>query len=375
MSASSSPTDSPEASSKWVPLLLGGLGLAFVIATAFQIGRMGDDPTTVAKIQPPTPPPPPADTSGTIASPPEGSGQTVDTTGGRPARADASAVGTAMEDALAKVRQDLEAFRARMQTARNREESQAFWDARMELLEYLKQLDPAYAGPVLEFLETADNFLQRRVLLLGLAEMGGDTIADGLADHYDEWSQKDKREQSGSEIKYTVEALGKIDTDHSFDLLNHYLREGDPQDRSRFVEQLGLHSRREESVPTFVDLAGHDTQNRVRNKAAQALKRTAHPRSAADIEKLLETERVPYVRQTMIGALGSIGDPASLKTLDRILREDEDVSTRLSACHSTAAIGGASARRILERVAASDENQRVRTYAEGKLVELEDRRN
>ena len=202
----------------------------------------------------------------------------------------------------------------------------------------------------------------------------GDLVAEGLGKHYETWSEKDRSEAGvGSEIKYTAIALGRVDNDFSFDLLNHYVQDGDQRDRSRFVEQLGLHSRRQESVPLFTQLAGTATQIRVRNKAAQALKRTADPGSAARIEELIEGEEVDHVRQTMIGALGPIGDRASLKSLDRILREEPNPTTRMSALRSTSLIGGPEARAMIERAAAKDADTKVRSFAKKELQKLGDR--
>ncbi len=358
-----------------IPVLLAALGFAFVIAIAYQVGQTQPTPQGAAGGAKKTPPPAPANIDGSVSdggiarSGPAKERPTTGTPAGNPSELDAG---------IAQVIADLADFRLRTdyELLMTPEGARGFEAARKELLEYLKALDPAFAGPVVEFLETADNHLQRRVLLEGLGIIGGDIATEGLADHYETWSSKDRTANGvGTEIKYTAIALGAINSDFSYDILNHYVRDGDQQDRSRFVEQLGLHGRRKESVPLFTELAAQDDQIRVRNKAAQALKRTADHGSAARLEELVQSEQVHHVRQTMIGALGAIGDPGSLKTLDRILREDENPTTRMSATNSAARIGGPEAKAMIERVAANDTEARVRSFAKQELEKMADRGN
>ncbi|MEM7262443.1 MAG: HEAT repeat domain-containing protein [Planctomycetota bacterium] len=357
------------AGQSWVPALFIALAVALVIAIAYQLGQFNDDPQGVATGPVVTPPPPPSDA-------PAEPGEPADNAPAERPRADIQDAATvSLETGLAQVERDLADFRLRLDydLIATSDGAKQFWEARMELLEYLENLDPAYAGPVVDFLHTADNHLQRRVLLLGLGAIGGDVAAEGLADHYETWGDKDRTEAGvDTEIKYTIAALGKIDNDLSFDLLHHYVNASPQRDRSRLVEALGVHNRRIESVPVFVDLAANDSMIRVRNKAAQALGRTADPRSAGEIERMIDNETQAPVKQTLIGSLGKIGDPKSLDKLDQVLRNEQNTTTRMSAIRSTRVIGGSRARSMLERVVEEDADRRVRSFARKELTLMDD---
>ncbi|MFQ5654693.1 MAG: HEAT repeat domain-containing protein [Planctomycetota bacterium] len=243
--------------------------------------------------------------------------------------------------------------------------------AREELEEYLAGLPPEMVPLLLEILDENPDFVNRRFLIRALGEIGSDEASLGLVDYY---RRLRDAEGNANEMKYTIEAIGRVDSDLSYSLLTAMIEEeAEKPNRLRFVEQLGEHSRRREAVPIFTELMMEEANFQVRNRAAQALKKTAERSSAPDIEKALETEENPYVRQTMLGALGAIGDAGSFGSLERIATSDEDPVTRMSAVAAIAKIGGADAKRILEGIAEEDTNARVRFDARRAIVKLEGR--
>jgi HEAT repeat protein len=219
-----------------------------------------------------------------------------------------------------------------------------------------------------------EDFMLRRFLIRGVGEIGGDLAALGLLDHYRRLTGTEERKQH--EIDYTIKSLGVVDNDLSYTLLGDLINDDEERiDRRRLVEALGQHSRRTDAVPLFMSLAGNDRSMSVRNKAAQALKFTADPSSAPDLEQLLETETNKYVRQTMMGALGDIGDPSSLSTLERVAKTDQNVDTRVSALDAIFKIGGPKAREILEEVAEKDKDAKVKEFAHRYIGKLDKKGN
>ncbi|MEE8143139.1 MAG: HEAT repeat domain-containing protein, partial [Planctomycetota bacterium] len=244
--------------------------------------------------------------------------------------------------------------------------------AREELKEYLATLPPEMAPILLDLLALESDFVNRRFLIKGLGAMGGDGAALGLTDHYNMLNEAPLEERKVHEIKYTVEALGAVDNDLSYHLLSDLIENDEKlMDRWRFVEALGKHSRRWEVVPVFTQLMQEDKSLKVRNRAAQALKYTQDLPSAVDIEEAFEAENTMYVKQTMLGAIGSIGDPNSMKFLEQVVKTNSDFNIRVSAVNSILTIGGSEARRILEDVAEQDKHKRVREDARRALVKLE----
>ncbi len=262
----------------------------------------------------------------------------------------------------------LKLLRAIGQPPYDREDLVRLQQLLLELEDYVAGLDPKHAPLVLELLDAEENFLTRFSLIKGLGYMGGDIAAQGLADHYVKLSESD----SLAEIQRTVDALGEIDNDASYGLIEDLIYNSRPKDRFRFVKALGNHSRRGDAVPLMLELAREEPGDRLRNKAAQALKKAADPHSAPEIERMLDTEKSQYVRQTMIGALGAIGDPKSLRVLKNIALNDPEVSTRLSAINAIRKIGTEEALPILEQVAEKDKEPRLRDDAKRFSKELQD---
>ncbi len=267
----------------------------------------------------------------------------------------------------------LEGFSLIFVDAEHPENAPYYQARRAELEAYLASLPPEMVPLLLEILEAEQDFVNRLILLDALGQIGSDLAADALARHF----QYAYDNQKATQLARSVSALGAVDSDHSYDLLNDFIASESPaaeEHRFRFVEQLGLHSRREESVPLFLELAGDADRARVRNKAAQALKRTQRFDSAPAIERLLVEEEHPYVRQTMIGALGAVGDRASIEALAEIARNDDKDDTRASAVESIYKIGGDRAKEILREVAETDEDKRVRERAQRNLRKLDEGR-
>ena len=153
-----------------------------------------------------------------------------------------------------------------------------------------------------------------------MLNIGSDAAANGLTDHYHKMAMLGDKD---SEAKHSIRALGRVDSPHSFDLLYDLAdKSGDPEHRHEFLEELGGHHMTGEAIPLYKRMMVEDGRVNVRSYAARALKRTADPATAPDIEAAIKEERSKYVRQTMIGALGGIGDPKSIPALEalRILK-------------------------------------------------------
>lgn len=242
-----------------------------------------------------------------------------------------------------------------------------------ELRAYLASLpsEPdAYAEMVYELLQQEDFYVLRYRLIEGLGWMGGDRAAVLLTEHY----QNRMASENLAEARRAIDALGCVDNALSYEILDGQIRNGSPKNRAHFIRALAWHSDAKRALPLFVDLAGSEPGFQNRNKAAQALKFVGSAESTRhEVESLLAEEQNPYIRQTMIGALGEYGDPASLGVLQEIVQFDTDSTTRLSAVHNIHRIGTSRAAEILEWVMQHDENERVRTDAEKKLVDLHER--
>ncbi|MFN0060393.1 MAG: HEAT repeat domain-containing protein [Planctomycetota bacterium] len=240
--------------------------------------------------------------------------------------------------------------------------------ARDELEALLKTLPEEYAPWINALMIEEPDFVKRRLLIVGLGEIGGDYAAMALRDHY---TNRLQLADGSNEVKYTVESLGKVNNPLSYDLLVSMVGKAPPEHRFRFVTEIGNHVEGARAIPLLTDVMANDESMDARNRAAQALKKVGDAASARDIESQLEVETVAHVRQTMIGALGGIGDLGSLSVLERIATTDTDAVSRLSAIDSIGKIGGTAAKKILERIAESEQHDRVRRDARKEVVKLE----
>jgi len=235
----------------------------------------------------------------------------------------------------------------------------------------LAELGPESVDLIAELLEEDWNFLDRRALIRRLGEIGTDRAADLLVAHYQTLAEKGVE----TELNYTIQALGAVQSPHSFTLLASLIEgEGVPEHRFRFVEQLGRHRDNVQAVPIFLRVA--DSQNeeyfKARSRAALALKWADDPRSAPQVERLLDSEQNKYVRQALCGTLGELGDPASVAKLATIARSDEEHQTRMSAIRALSRIGGDEARKIIEELREGDANERVRLEATRALERMDE---
>ncbi len=245
----------------------------------------------------------------------------------------------------------LEYFRLIYVDMENTANAPFFKERRAELEAYLAGLPPSMVPLLIELLANEKDFINRYILIAALGEIGSDLAADALVAHY-HWAKS--RNNKIKDLERAIEALGKVGSDHSYDLLTGLIaEEGDyeKEHRYRFVKQLGAHPRRDEAVPLFHDLAANSGQPNVRNYAAQALKRAAKPESAPEIERMLQTEKNDFVRQTELGILGEIRDPASIDALADVARIDDNDTNRRSAVESIYKIGGTRAKEVLKEVA------------------------
>lgn len=286
------------------------------------------------------------------------------------AKSEAAVAAEAPTDSEAKQIQDaILAFFARMPAdVLNVDNPLAILQAREELQEYLDGLPPSAAPILIDILKEEADFVNRRFLLYALADMGTDIATDGLLDHYHRMAELDKE----SEVGHTIKALERVGSAHSFDVLIDLTeRDGAIIHRDKFVRALGNHPDSREALPTFTRLMHEDRSFKTRLNSATAIKGTGDTASAIEVERALQTEKNNYVRQSLIGALGTLREVNSLGVLEEILQNDQHHVNRMSAVNAVGRIGGPEARRILEQVAAEDKNERVRFDAQRKLREMD----
>lgn len=240
--------------------------------------------------------------------------------------------------------------------------------ARNELESFLSSLGPEHAALLVGLLEEEPDFVNRRFLLRALGRIGTEEALTGLIDHY-WWCSQELKE---SEVKHTIDALALANNDFSFDLLSQYaLAEDTITHRYRFVGALTTSSRSADAVGIYSQLLTDDSHFRVRQRAAYGMKVSGSLSEIHAIEKALEQETNPYVRQSFLGAIGGIRDVGSVPHVNKILQEDEVLSTRLSAVRALLRIEGAAAIEALQ-AAINDQSQpqRVRDEAQRALVKL-----
>lgn len=361
-------SSSPETTSRSryaIPLVIGVFSLLFVFLVIYQV-TSGTSPTTDRPTLPPI-----AEFQGD-GDPVSGDGLEEADFGDDAADGDTPPVEVPSD--LAGIRKALMEYLDYLRYDRQKYMDNGALVAQMlaELEEFLAGLPPEAVPMLLEILDSEEDFVLRRKILYGLGAIGSAEAALGLADYYEKLINLEA--DKDSEIAHTIRALGEVDSDVSFDLLEDFIttENGRQKHRFRFVQALGDHSNSAAAVPLFTDLMQDDIHFKVRNNAAQALKKASVHTTAPDLERAVMTEQNNYVRQTMMGALGSIGDTGSISTLENIARNDEDPVNRLSAVSAITKIGGSSAKSILEEIAAKDAHERVRYYAKKGVAKLED---
>ena len=209
--------------------------------------------------------------------------------------------------------------------------------ARQDLESYLDSLAEEHVPLLLGLLAEEPDFINRRFLLRALGTIGSDEALAGLLDHYD-WAAGNSKE---SEVKHTVAALAAADNDRSFQILSECALAEDTQThRYRFVGALTQHSRSADAIGIYSELLTDTSHFRVRQRAAYGMKLSGGIAQAQPVESALVEERNPYVRQSILGALGGIRDVRSVPLVTRILQEDEVLATRISAVRALLRIEG-----------------------------------
>ncbi len=209
--------------------------------------------------------------------------------------------------------------------------------ARQDLEAYLDSLGEEHVPLLLGLLAEEPDFINRRFLLRALGTIGSDEALAGLLDHYD-WAAGNSKE---SEVKHTVAALAAADNDRSFQILSECALAEDTQThRYRFVGALTQHSRSADALGIYSELLTDNSHFRVRQRAAYGVKLSGGIAQAQPVESALVKERNPYVRQSILGALGGIRDVRSVPLVTRILQEDEVLATRISAVRALLRIEG-----------------------------------
>ncbi|NRA76209.1 MAG: HEAT repeat domain-containing protein [Planctomycetes bacterium] len=240
--------------------------------------------------------------------------------------------------------------------------------ARDELEALLSSLGPEHVPLLIGLLEEEPDFVNRRFLLRALGRIGSDEALAGLVEHY-WWCAQEQKE---SEVKYTIDALAFADTERSFEILREYALSADTiTHRYRFVGALAEGSRSADAIDIYSQLLKDDSHFRVRQRAAYGLKVSGSLSQISSIENALQSEMNPYVRQSILGAIGGIRDVRSIPLVSRILEQDQVLSTRLSAIRTLLRIEGTAAIEALQ-AALNDASQpqRVRDEAQRALGEL-----
>lgn len=240
--------------------------------------------------------------------------------------------------------------------------------ARDELEALLSTLGPEHVALLIGLLEEEPDFVNRRFLLRALGRIGTEEALAGLIEHYWWCSQ----EQKESEVKHTIDALASADNDHSFELLSEYaLSEDSIIHRYRFVGALTGSSRSSDALGIYSQLLTDESHFRVRQRAAYGMKISGSLSEIQSIERALQEEVNPYVRQSFLGAIGGIRDVRSIPRVNQILQEDEVLSTRISAVRALLRIEGTAAIEALQAARDDDSQpQRVRDAAHRALVKL-----
>lgn len=241
---------------------------------------------------------------------------------------------------------------------------------RQEFEDMLKQLPDSAIPAIKKLLENEPDFVNRRLLLYGLAGMGTEAAAEALRDFFLDHVADQSRQ---SELNHVIKALGLSDNVTSFNALMDFAR-NDANNfklyRAHCVEAMGTQQLGYQALPLFQDYLVQDMNVSVRNKSAQAIKNVAKvdPEAArVALPTLMDkvrggdatgldprTSRVvndsKYVKQTSLGAIGQIGETSSIPFLKEIGTMDASFEVRLSAAAALSRMGGEEALTALDSV-------------------------
>ncbi len=258
---------------------------------------------------------------------------------------------------------------------------------RRELEELLRTIPPSIGVPVIrDLLQNEPDFVNRRILLYGLADIGTEEAAGVLKDFF---LQHIHDEERGGELRHVIKALGISDNTASFNALYDFARNSDDADimlyRPFYVEALGKQEQGYKALPLFEDYLLNDQGHTVRNKSAQAIKNVARidPDAAKkSLPALLEKVKVreddsqaegafmndsKYVKQTSLGAIGQIGDETTIQSLVDVGTMDELIDVRMSAAAAVSRIGGEEADQALHQILAAQNEQGKTTILHGLM--------
>jgi len=236
-------------------------------------------------------------------------------------------------------------------------------DVRDKLREFLKSLGPESLVTLDAILKNEVDFGNRRFLLEAIGDLGprSEEATLSLLDFY---LRTRDRQGGRSETNHVIEAMGRLKNATSYESLSGMI--DDPSttsyDRNKFVQALGEHPRREESISRFVAHGRDDDDVGTRNHAWQAIgkMRSKGGKALADLISAFDREDVWYVKQTMLGTIGYLGDPSALSFLERVARTDEDSRVRLSAFNAIRLIATPEAMRVLRSALAGERDESVR---------------
>lgn len=252
------------------------------------------------------------------------------------------------------------------------ERKRNFHANRALLEEYLRNLGPESVPIIADLLRNEPDYVFRKILIYGLGEMGWPEATDALREYFGDFSSFQRLRP---EMYHVIRALAVSANDRAYETLTGWIEDSDPTVSSYdrwTIEALGDHPRRGQAVPIFLQEMTTSDDVLVRNKAAQAIKKIAdggerEPLRGAPLSTLLgevQREDLPfYVRQTMMGAIGSVGDPAGIPVLEGLALTNKDPGIRISAVAALSRIGTVDSLAIVEKAAASDADERIRDYA------------
>ena len=235
---------------------------------------------------------------------------------------------------------------------------------REEFAAYLAGLGPDALPTFGAILNAESDFVFRRFMLYAIGDLGPQS-EDATYMLKDYFMARQRNPKSLSEVKHVLRAMGRLQNDTSFDVLQNMTWDEElAPHRKNIVEQLGDHVRRDEAVDFFVDGLRKDTHTMNRNKWAQAIKKLRNPDTLGDLYRAFEKERYWGTQQTILGAIGATGSSSAVPFLESKARHHDTPAVRLSAARALWRIGTPYAGEVLSDLQRTEPDPKIR-----KLIE------
>jgi HEAT repeat protein len=253
-------------------------------------------------------------------------------------------------------------------TEEDQEKLKDLQDVREEFRNFLKSLGPEDLATLDAILKNEVDFGNRRFLLEAIGDLGprSEEATFSLLDFY---LRSRDRQGGRSETNHVIEAMGRLKNGTSYESITSMIDDASTSsyDRNKFVQALGEHPRREESISRFVAHGREDDDVGTRNHAWQAIgkMRSRGGKALSDLISAFDRENIWYVKQTMLGTIGYLGDPSALPFLEKVARTNEDSRVRLSAFNAIRLLATPEALRVLRSALAGERDETVRQNVEG----------